>query len=90
MQRQMQELQEELNRREFEATAGGGAVRVVVNGARELLKVQIDREAVDPEDVEMLEDLVLAAVREAQKRATETVQAEIRTLTGGMGLPGLL
>lgn len=89
MQRQMAALQEELNKRQFEASAGGGAVRAVVNGARELLSVHIRAEAVDPGDVEMLEDLVLAAVREAQKQATETVQKEIQALTGGMGLPGL-
>ena len=89
MQRQVAELQEELHKRIFEGSAGGGAVKVKVNGARQLLEVKISPEVVDPKDVDMLEDLVAGAVKEALKQAEETVAAEMQGLTGGMGLPGM-
>lgn len=88
MQKQMAEMQEELEQREFESSAGGGAVTVKVNGKKELLNIQIKPEVVDPEDVEMLQDLVLAAVNEALRTAEETVAREMGKLTGGMNLPG--
>lgn len=87
MQKKMAELQEELEGREFEATAGGGAVNVVVNGKKEVKAINIKPEVVDPEDVEMLEDLVMAAVNEALRTADETVNQEMGKLTGGMGMP---
>ena len=85
----LQARQEELEAREFEAAAGGGMVTVKVNGRKELLSVEIKPEAVDPDDVEMLQDLVLAAVNEALREATETTEREMSKLTGGMSMPGL-
>ena len=89
LQQQMTKMQEELDAREFEATSGGGMVTAKVNGKRELLALTIKPEAVDPDDVEMLEDMVLAAVNEALRTAAETVEREMGKLTGGMGMPGL-
>ena len=90
MQQRMQKMQEELQQREFEATAGGGVVKAVVTGAKVVKSITIAPEAVDPDDVEMLEDLVLAAVNEAMSKAEETVNSEMGKLTGGMNLEGLL
>ena len=89
LQQQMTKAQEELDAREFEATSGGGMVTAKVNGKRELLALTIKPEAVDPDDVEMLEDMVMAAVNEALRTAAETVEREMGKLTGGMGMPGL-
>ena len=89
LQQQMTKTQEELDAREFEATSGGGMVTAKVNGKRELLAISIKPEAVDPDDVEMLEDMVMAAVNEALRTAAETVEREMGKLTGGMGMPGL-
>lgn len=85
LQQQMASMQEELDKREFEATAGGGVVRAKVNGARELLELEIKPEAVDPDDVEMLQDMILAAVNEALKTAHETVENEMSKLSPGLG-----
>ena len=88
MQEDLFRMQEELETKSYEATAGGGMVRAVVNGKKELEKLIIDPEAVDPEDVEMLQDLVVAAVNEAI-RASETAAAEtMNKLTGGLNLGG--
>ena len=89
LQQQMTNMQEELDAREFEATSGGGMVTAKVNGKRELLALTIKPEAVDPDDVEMLEDMVMAAVNEALRTAADTVEREMGKLTGGMGMPGL-
>ncbi|HIS03545.1 MAG TPA: YbaB/EbfC family nucleoid-associated protein [Candidatus Pullichristensenella avicola] len=89
LQQQMTKMQEELDAREFEATSGGGMVTAKVNGKREVLSISIKPEAVDPDDVEMLEDMVMAAVNEALRSAAETVEREMGKLTGGMGMPGL-
>ncbi len=89
LQQQMAKMQEELDAREFEAASGGGMVTARVNGKRELLAISIKPEAVDPDDVEMLEDMVMAAVNEALRTAAETVEREMGKLTGGMGMPGL-
>ena len=89
LQQQMTQMQQELDAREFEAASGGGMVTARVNGKRELLSISIKPEAVDPDDVEMLEDMVLAAVNEALRTAGETVEREMGKLTGGMGMPGL-
>ena len=89
LQQQMTQMQEQLDAREFEATSGGGMVTARVNGKRELLSLTIKPEAVDPDDVEMLEDMVLAAVNEALRTAAETVEREMGKLTGGMNMPGL-
>lgn len=88
MQRQMEEQAKEMETKEFTATAGGGAVEATVNGSRQLVKVKLDQEVVDPEDVEMLEDLIVAAVNEAIGRADEESASAMSKLTGG-GMPGL-
>ena len=89
MQKKMAKMQEELNSRVVEASAGGGMVTVSANGAQEILKITIEKEVVDPEDVEMLQDLILSATNDALKRAKEMVQSEMSQLTGGMKIPGL-
>ncbi len=86
MQENMTKKQAELNAREFSAASGGGMVKVTVNGAREVLSVEIDPQCVDPDDVEMLQDLVLSAVNGALKEAASTVEQEMGKLTGGMNL----
>ena len=85
MQRQMEESQKELESAEFTAAAGGGAVEVTVTGKKEVTKVKIDPDAVDPEDVEMLEDVIMAAVNEALRKADEAGAANMAKLTGGLG-----
>jgi len=85
MQKQMQEQQAALEEKEYCAKAGGGAVEVTVNGSRELKKVHIDPEAVDPEDVEMLEDLILVAANEALHMASEDAAKTMGGITGGLG-----
>lgn len=89
MQEDMAALQAELDEREYSATSGGGMVEVIVTGKHELKSLKIKPEAVDPEDVEMLEDLVTAAVNEAIRNAVETAAAEMESVTGGMNLPGM-
>ncbi len=89
MQSKMAKMQEELEKKTLEATAGGGAVKVVVNGKQELVDLQIDPDAVDPDDVEMLEDLVLAAVNQGMREIQEMVNKEMGKVTGGMNLPGM-
>ena len=85
MQKQMAEQAKEFETKEFTASAGGGAVSVTVSGKRELTKVQIDPDAVDPEDEEMLQDMIIAAVNEALRSAEEASQAMMGKLTGGFG-----
>ena len=87
MQQEMLRMQEELESREFEAKAGGGVVTAVVSGKREVLRLTIDPEAVDPDDVEMLQDMVVAAVNEALRAAESAANANMSKLTGGMSLP---
>jgi len=89
MQKQMADLQKELEEKEVEASAGGGAVTVKVNGKKEVLAVTIDKDVVDPDDVEMLQDLILAATNEALRSADEMVSREMQKITGGMNIPGL-
>lgn len=89
LQQQMTKMQEELEAREYEASAGGGMVSVKVNGKKEVLSIEIKPEAVDPDDVEMLQDMVLAAVNEALRTASETSEREMSKLTGGLNMPGL-
>jgi len=90
MQKDMMKLQEELQEKTIEATAGGGAVTVTVSGKKEIKAIAIKPEVVDPEDVEMLQDLIMAAVNEAMRKAEEMVSAEMNRITGGMGgLPGM-
>lgn len=94
MQRQMEEQAKELETKEFTATAGGGAVTVTITGRRELTAVKLDPEAVDPDDVEMLEDLIVAAVNEALRKVDEESGSAMTKLAGGLGglsgkLPGM-
>ena len=89
MQADMQRVQEEASGREVEASAGGGAVRATANGKGELVRLAIDPAAVDPSDVEMLQDLVTAAVNESLRRAHEMTAQEMAKVTGGMKLPGM-
>ena len=89
LQQKMMETQAELEAREYEASAGGGVVTAKVNGKRELLALSIKPEAVDPEDVEMLQDLVVAAVNEALRKAEEDMNSSMGKLTGGFNIPGL-
>ena len=88
MQEEMLKAQEALEQSEIEASAGGGAVSVKVSGKKELLSVKIAPDAVDPDDVEMLEDLILAAVNEALRKADEQSASQMQKITGGMNLPG--
>lgn len=88
MQRQMEKTQQELEQKEITATAGGGVVEVVVSGKKEIKSIKIDPEVVDADDVETLEDLVMAAVNEGLRQAEELSSKEIAKVTGGMGLPG--
>ncbi len=88
MQRQMEEGQKELETKEFTAKSGGGAVEVTVTGKREVTKVKLSEEVVDPEDVEMLEDLVMAATNEALRMAEEANTEAMNKMTGGLGLGG--
>jgi nucleoid-associated protein EbfC len=89
MQQKLAKMQEELGQRTVEASVGGGMVTVLVNGKNEVLQIKIEPQAVDPEDVEMLEDLVVAGVNEALRKAQEMVSTEMSKLTGGMKIPGL-
>ena len=89
MQTQMARVQAELRETTLEATAGGGAVRVVITGAQELRLIEIDPAAVDPEEVEMLQDLVMAAVNDAITRSKELERERMASAAGGIGLPGL-
>lgn len=89
MQQKMAKLQEEAANRTAEATAGGGAVTVVVSGKNEIRSLVIKPEAVDPNDVEMLQDLIMAAVNEALKKVHAEISAEMSRITGGLNIPGL-
>jgi len=88
-QQQMAEIQEQLAAKSVEATSGGGMVTAVVNGKQELLALKIEKDAVDPNDVEMLQDLIVAAVNEALRKAQEMITAEMSKVTGGLNIPGL-
>ena len=88
MQAKMATMQEDLDSKMFEAVVGGGVVKAVVSGKKELKELTIDPDAVDPEDVEMLQDLIIAAVNQAVKTAEDSVNNEMSKLTGGLDLPG--
>ena len=87
MQQDMMRMQQELQEKEYQAAAGGGVVSAVVNGKHELKALTIDPEAVDPDDVEMLQDMIVAAVNEAMRSADNDAASTMQKLTGGMGLP---
>ena len=85
----MMKAQEEAKKKTVEATAGGGMVTVVANGAGQLVSIKIEKDVVDPEDIDMLQDLILAASNEALRRAQELVSDEMSKLTGGLQIPGM-
>ena len=87
MQQELIKMQAEMEEREYSATAGGGVVTATVNGKKELVSVKIEPDAVDPEDVEMLEDLIVAAVNEALRKAEESISQTMSKITGGLNLP---
>lgn len=89
MQQDMLKMQEEAEAKEYEATAGGGVVTARVNGKKELISIKIDPDAVDPEDVEMLQDMIVAAVNEAIRKADASLSESMSKLTGGLNLGGL-
>ena len=89
MQEQLAKVQEETGQKTVEASSGGGMVTVMTNGRQEVLSIRIDREVVNPEDVDMLQDLVTAAVNEALKKAREMMAEEMKSLTGGLNIPGM-
>ncbi len=89
MQEQMVKMQEELETKTYEASSGGGAVTVKINGKKELLEINLTEAVVDPDDIEMLQDLIIAAVNEGMRKASETSENELGKLTGGLNIPGL-
>ena len=88
MQKEMMKLQEEIEQRTVEASAGGGAVTVVITGKKEIKSIILNPEIVDPDDIEMLQDLIMAAVNEAIRQADEMAAKEMSKITGGLNLPG--
>ena len=89
MQKKMMELQGELEQQRVEGTAGGGMITVVANGRQDILEIKIQPDVVNPDDVEMLEDLILAAIHQAQQKAQEMMDKEMGQITGGVQIPGL-
>ncbi|MCL1843641.1 MAG: YbaB/EbfC family nucleoid-associated protein [Defluviitaleaceae bacterium] len=89
MQKQMAEMQEALAEKKLEVSAGGGAVKVTINGEKQILDLQISPDVVDPDDVEMLQDLVISAVNEAIRQMDEAVNSQMSQITGGMSMPGM-
>ena len=88
MQKQMEKVQDELKGMQFEASSGGGAVKITVNGEQEVLKVKVNKDIVDPEDIEMLEDMVLVAVNDAIKQSKDEAKNKLAGVTGGLNIPG--
>lgn len=88
MQEEMQRVQEELETKEYQVSAGGGAVEAVLSGKKELLSLTIKPEVVDPEDIEMLQDLIISAVNEGLRQVEETANEQMQKVTGGMNFPG--
>jgi len=88
MQQQMEKMQEELGDRTYEITAGGGAVKIIINGNKEIKELELQKDVVDPDDVEMLQDLIMTAVNEAIRQADEAYQSEMGRITGGQ-MPGM-
>ena len=86
----MEQMQAELEEKEITTTSGGGAVSVTVNGKKEIVSLTLDKDVVDPDDVEMLQDLVMAAVNEGMRQIDEISSAEMGKLTGGLNIPGLM
>jgi len=89
MQAKMEEMQKKLEEARVEGSAGGGMVQVVANGKQDILEIKIDPEVVDPEDVEMLQDLIVAAINQARQKAQEMQSEQMSAITGGISLPGM-
>ena len=89
MQEEMEKIQQETEEEQIEATSGGGAIKVVMSGKKELVSIKIDPDAVDPDDVETLEDLIIAAINEAVKKADDLMSDRMGAITGGLNIPGL-
>jgi len=89
MQAKMEEIQAQLAETEVEGTAGGGMVKAIVNGKQELLEIKIDKEVVNPDEIEMLQDLIIAAVNQARQKAQELQSEQMSALTGGLNIPGM-
>ena len=89
IQERIAKIQEEMEKRTVEATAGGGNVSVVINGKNELLSLKIEKEVVNPDDIDMLQDLIMAAVNEGMRKAQEMVSSEMAKVTGGFNIPGM-
>ncbi len=89
MQKRIKESQEELSNKVIEASSGGGMVKISMNGNQEIISLKIDKEVVNPDDVEMLEDLIIAAIEEARQKVKEMIESEMSGLTGGIKIPGL-
>ncbi|MCK5420313.1 MAG: YbaB/EbfC family nucleoid-associated protein, partial [Desulfobacterales bacterium] len=89
LQSKMLKMQEEMAEKTVETSAGGGMVKIVANGKQQIMSIQIEKEVVDPEDVEMLQDLILSAINEALTKSQEMVAAEMSKLTGGLNIPGI-
>jgi DNA-binding YbaB/EbfC family protein len=90
LQSKMLKLQEEMAEKTVETSSGGGMVKVIANGRQQIISIQLEKEVVDPEDIEMLQDLVLAAVNDALSKSQEMVSNEMSKLTGGLNIPGLM
>jgi nucleoid-associated protein EbfC len=88
MQKQMEKVQDDLKVMQFEASSGGGAVKVTVNGEQEVLKIKVNKDIIDPEDIEMLEDMVLVAVNDAIKQSKDEAKTKLAGVTGGLNIPG--
>ena len=88
MQKQMERVQEELKDMKFEASAGGGAVKVTVNGEQDMLEVKISKDVADPDEIEMLEDMILVAVNDAIKQSKNEAKSKLAGVTGGLNIPG--
>lgn len=89
MQDRILKVQEEMAEKTIEASAGGGMVTVIANGRQEIVSIKVEKEVVDPDDVEMLEDLILAAVNDALKKSQQMIAEEMKKITGGINIPGL-
>ena len=90
LQKKMLKMQEDLAKETVEATAGGGMVKVVANGSQKIESITLEKEVVDPEDIEMLQDLILAATNDALKKSQDMVSSQMGKLTGGMNIPGMM
>ena len=89
MQKQMAQMQDELSEKKLEVSSGGGAVKITINGEKQIMDLKISPDVVDPDDVEMLQDLIMSAVNEAIRQMDEAVNSQMSQITGGMSLPGM-